>query len=308
MCSAQLATEPVHDYMLFSVLLFSPTVMVRVCLRVRVLCAVCAQAAWQEAEEGAPVGGTTALSRTLSLGRRCFGAVVPGRFVVAPATAEACRPRWCVASATGGGGERDFGRRRANPSRSRSLAGASAGGRKARLDTAPATSSSKRATGSVKRGGKLLHQVAVRFEEQLDEALRRNAQQKEEFHRRVFERFERKQQGHASVAAARSNRSSNTRQTQRLVVPAVSTLSEAPRREVATTVVAAPAPPPPAAAAAAAPDQVPGVPYDKMSRARVYTDVNSKRPEEYWDYESLTVQWGCVLRLACVFVRCCHVL
>ena len=32
----------------------------------------------------------------------------------------------------------------------------------------------------------------------------------------------------------------------------------------------------------------------KMSVARVYADVNSKRPEEYWDYESLQVQWGCV--------------
>ena len=32
-----------------------------------------------------------------------------------------------------------------------------------------------------------------------------------------------------------------------------------------------------------------------MSVARVYADVNSKRPEEYWDYESLQVQWGCVV-------------
>ncbi|XWS21274.1 hypothetical protein CRYUN_Cryun30bG0041800 [Craigia yunnanensis] len=29
-----------------------------------------------------------------------------------------------------------------------------------------------------------------------------------------------------------------------------------------------------------------------MSRARVYADVNVKRPRDYWDYESLTVQWG----------------
>lgn len=29
-----------------------------------------------------------------------------------------------------------------------------------------------------------------------------------------------------------------------------------------------------------------------MSRAKVYTDVNVHRPREYWDYESLTVQWG----------------
>ena len=29
-----------------------------------------------------------------------------------------------------------------------------------------------------------------------------------------------------------------------------------------------------------------------MSKARVYADVNVHRPREYWDYESLTVQWG----------------
>ncbi|KAF7809920.1 casein kinase II subunit alpha-like [Senna tora] len=28
------------------------------------------------------------------------------------------------------------------------------------------------------------------------------------------------------------------------------------------------------------------------SKARVYADVNVVRPKEYWDYESLTVQWG----------------
>ncbi|EXB25086.1 Casein kinase II subunit alpha-2 [Morus notabilis] len=28
------------------------------------------------------------------------------------------------------------------------------------------------------------------------------------------------------------------------------------------------------------------------SKARVYSDVNVIRPKEYWDYESLTVQWG----------------
>ncbi|CAI9752902.1 unnamed protein product [Fraxinus pennsylvanica] len=32
----------------------------------------------------------------------------------------------------------------------------------------------------------------------------------------------------------------------------------------------------------------PGAP----SKARIYTDVNVIRPKEYWDYESLTVQWG----------------
>jgi len=30
----------------------------------------------------------------------------------------------------------------------------------------------------------------------------------------------------------------------------------------------------------------------KMSRARVYPDVNVHRPREYWDYESLVVNWG----------------
>ena len=29
-----------------------------------------------------------------------------------------------------------------------------------------------------------------------------------------------------------------------------------------------------------------------MSRARVYADINVHRPRDYWDYESLTVQWG----------------
>ncbi|CAM8921920.1 unnamed protein product [Rhodiola kirilowii] len=29
-----------------------------------------------------------------------------------------------------------------------------------------------------------------------------------------------------------------------------------------------------------------------MSKARIYADVNVVRPKEYWDYESLVVQWG----------------
>ena len=29
-----------------------------------------------------------------------------------------------------------------------------------------------------------------------------------------------------------------------------------------------------------------------MSQARVYADVNVHRPREYWDYESLQVNWG----------------
>lgn len=29
-----------------------------------------------------------------------------------------------------------------------------------------------------------------------------------------------------------------------------------------------------------------------VSRARIYTDVNSHKPREYWDYESYVVDWG----------------
>ncbi|MFQ6636584.1 hypothetical protein Gotur_013503 [Gossypium turneri] len=32
--------------------------------------------------------------------------------------------------------------------------------------------------------------------------------------------------------------------------------------------------------------------WQVMSKSRVYSDVNVPRPKEYWDYESLTVQWG----------------
>lgn len=28
------------------------------------------------------------------------------------------------------------------------------------------------------------------------------------------------------------------------------------------------------------------------SKAKIYTDINVVRPKEYWDYESLAVQWG----------------
>ena len=28
--------------------------------------------------------------------------------------------------------------------------------------------------------------------------------------------------------------------------------------------------------------------------SRVYADANSQRPREYWDYESLAIEWGCV--------------
>ena len=29
-----------------------------------------------------------------------------------------------------------------------------------------------------------------------------------------------------------------------------------------------------------------------MSRAKVYADVNLRKPKEYWDYESLQINWG----------------
>jgi len=35
--------------------------------------------------------------------------------------------------------------------------------------------------------------------------------------------------------------------------------------------------------------------FEKMalpSRARVYADINSHKPREYWDYESYVVDWG----------------
>lgn len=28
------------------------------------------------------------------------------------------------------------------------------------------------------------------------------------------------------------------------------------------------------------------------NKARIYADVNQHRPREYWNYESLTVNWG----------------
>ncbi|KAK9859391.1 hypothetical protein WJX84_001717 [Apatococcus fuscideae] len=31
---------------------------------------------------------------------------------------------------------------------------------------------------------------------------------------------------------------------------------------------------------------------DSMSQARVYADINVNRPKDYWDYETLSVQWG----------------
>ena len=30
----------------------------------------------------------------------------------------------------------------------------------------------------------------------------------------------------------------------------------------------------------------------ESSRARVYADVNTHRPREYWDYESHVIEWG----------------
>ena len=29
-----------------------------------------------------------------------------------------------------------------------------------------------------------------------------------------------------------------------------------------------------------------------VSKSAVYTDVNDKKPKEYWDYENLQVSWG----------------
>ena len=34
------------------------------------------------------------------------------------------------------------------------------------------------------------------------------------------------------------------------------------------------------------------------SRARVYADVNQHRPKEYWNYDNLVVNWGCVIDAA----------
>ena len=57
----------------------------------------------------------------------------------------------------------------------------------------------------------------------------------------------------------------------------------------------------PAAAAAIADDRDPAPPASSStlpsemplaSRARVYADVNSHRPREYWDYEAHVVEWG----------------
>jgi casein kinase II subunit alpha len=36
-----------------------------------------------------------------------------------------------------------------------------------------------------------------------------------------------------------------------------------------------------------------GVPKEEGSGlARVYAEVNNHRPKEYWDYESIVVEWG----------------
>ncbi|KAL5209761.1 hypothetical protein ABZP36_005384 [Zizania latifolia] len=64
------------------------------------------------------------------------------------------------------------------------------------------------------------------------------------------------------------------------------------RRRLAPTVYAA------AAAAAAAEETPPRIaratrhPGGAASVARVYADANTQRPKEYWDYESLDIQWG----------------
>jgi len=66
------------------------------------------------------------------------------------------------------------------------------------------------------------------------------------------------------------------------------------RRRLAPTAYAA-------AAAAAAEAPLPMMPrFGRATRhpgaaasvARVYADANAQRPKEYWDYESLDIQWG----------------
>ena len=32
-----------------------------------------------------------------------------------------------------------------------------------------------------------------------------------------------------------------------------------------------------------------------MSKARVYADVNVHNSKDYWDYETLSIQWGCAM-------------
>ncbi|KAL0706865.1 hypothetical protein Bca4012_073291 [Brassica carinata] len=41
-----------------------------------------------------------------------------------------------------------------------------------------------------------------------------------------------------------------------------------------------------------------------MLKARVYTDVNVIRPKEYWDYESLNVEWGALNNLGSIYIDC----
>lgn len=42
----------------------------------------------------------------------------------------------------------------------------------------------------------------------------------------------------------------------------------------------------------AAPHKPTTPPPAMQSRARVYADVNTNKPREYWDYEAVTVEWG----------------
>jgi hypothetical protein len=37
-----------------------------------------------------------------------------------------------------------------------------------------------------------------------------------------------------------------------------------------------------------------------QSKAKVYCDVNVVRPKDYWDYESIAVQWGCAPSALCL--------
>lgn len=36
-------------------------------------------------------------------------------------------------------------------------------------------------------------------------------------------------------------------------------------------------------------------PNGETSLSRVYSDANTKEPKEYWEYETLTVSWGCAV-------------
>lgn len=43
------------------------------------------------------------------------------------------------------------------------------------------------------------------------------------------------------------------------------------------------------------------------SRARVFADVNVNKPPEYWDYEALQIEYGCVLCCCCCLSACLEI-